>query len=99
MKTRYTWNENKRHANIAKHGLDLRDGWKVLESRYRLTLDSPRNDEARKQVFAYVYDVLTVLTLVYVQGEDAIHFISLRQASREERGIYHDWLDSEDVQP
>ena len=66
METRYTWSESKREINLAKHGLDLRDGWKVLESRYRLEIDFPRNNEPRKQVFAYVYDVLAVLALVYV---------------------------------
>ena len=73
----------------------MRDGWKVLESRYRLDIESPRNHEPRRQVFAYVYDVLTVLTLV----EDTIHFISLRRASRKEREACHEWLDNEDLQP
>ena len=99
MKTRYTWDETKRGKNLRKHGLDLRDGWKVLESRYRLEIDSDRNQESRKQVFAYVYDVLAVLTLVYLPTEDIFHFISLRRASRKERDIYYEWLDSEDVQP
>lgn len=99
MKTRYTWNDTKRCENLCKHGLDLRDGWKVLESRYRLEINSPRNNEQRKQVFAYVYDVLAVLTLVYATDDDTIHFISLRPASRKEREIYYDWLDSEIVQP
>lgn len=99
MKTRYTWNDSKRQINLSKHGLDLRDGWKVLESRYRLGIESPRNHEPRRQVFAYVYDVLTVLTLVYAQGEDTIHFNSLRRASRKEREAFDEWLDNEDLQP
>ena len=77
----------------------MRDGWKVLESRYRLDIESPRNHEPRRQVFAYVYDVLTVLTLVYAQSEDTIHFISLRRASSKEREAYHEWLDNEDLRP
>ncbi|PZN82665.1 MAG: BrnT family toxin [Candidatus Methylumidiphilus alinenensis] len=99
MNLRYTWNETKRRKNLRKHGLDLRDGWKVLESRYRLEVGSARDHEPRQQVFAYVYGVLSVLSLVYVPDEDAIHFISLRRASRKEREVYYAWLDSEDVQP
>lgn len=99
VNTRYTWNETKRRKNLRKHGMDLRDGWKVLESRYRLEIDSVRNQEARKQVFTYVYDVLMVLTLVYVPTEDALRFISLRRANHKERETYYEWLDSEDVQP
>ncbi len=99
MNTRYGWNETKRRKNLRKHGLDLRDGWKVLESRYRMEVDSTRDQEPRKQVFAYVYDVLSVLSLVYAPDKDTIQFISLRRASRNEREVYHAWLDSEDAQP
>lgn len=63
----------------------------VLESPYRMEIDTERNGEHRKQAFAYVFDILTVLTVVYQPGEVS-RIISFRPAKRREREAYHDWL-------
>jgi hypothetical protein len=94
MSERYSWRGAKRRANLVKHGLDFMDADLVLESRYRLEFDSPRNKENRKQIFAYVFDVLAVLTVVYLPGETP-HIISFWHAHREEREVYHDWLEND----
>lgn len=73
MSARYTWKETKRKANIVKHGLDFIDADLVLESPYKYEIDSPRGLQMRKQVFSYVFDELTVLTLVYQPGEIPQH--------------------------
>jgi len=90
----YSWKETKRRANIVKHGLDFMDADLVLGSHYRLEIESTRGKENRKQVFAYVFDVLAVLTVVYLPGETP-HIISFRHAHREEREVYHDWLEND----
>ncbi len=94
MTDQYSWKETKRRANIVKHGLDFIDAGLVLESKYKFEIDSPRGDEKRKQVFAYVFDVLAVLTVVYLPG-DVQHIISFRHAHRDEQEIYHDWLEND----
>jgi len=94
MSERYSWKESKRRANLVKHGLDFMDADLVLASRYRLEIDSPRNGEERKQVFAYIFEVLAVLTVVYLPGETP-HIISFRHAHRDEQEIYHDWLEND----
>ena len=66
------WDETKRQANIDKHGLDFVDAPMVLESPYRLDVDSVRAGESRMQSFAYVFDVLAVLTVVHVTRADAL---------------------------
>jgi len=91
---RYSWKETKRRTNLVKHGLDFMDADLVLENRYRLEISSPRNKEERKQVFAYVFDVLAVLTVVYLPSETP-HIISFRHAHRQEQEIYHDWLEND----
>jgi uncharacterized DUF497 family protein len=48
MKTRFTWDEAKRQANIAKHGLDFSDAGEVLDSRYRLDIQVVRQGETRQ---------------------------------------------------
>lgn len=94
MSTRYTWKETKRKANIVKHGLDFIDADLVLKSPYKYEIDSPRGQQMRKQVFSYVFDELTVLTLVYQPGE-APHIISFRHAHKDERELYYDWLEND----
>lgn len=58
------WDDTKRQANLDKHGLDFADAPMVLESPYRLDVGSVRGGETRMQSFAYVFDVLAVLTVV-----------------------------------
>lgn len=90
-----TWNEKKRTANIQKHGLDFMDSDLVLLSPYRLDVETVRNSEQRIQSFAYVFDVLMVLSVVYVAGEDWRHVISFRPAHKQEREVYFDWLEND----
>ena len=49
----YEWDEAKREANLAKHGLDFADTDLVLESPFVLIKDSPRKGEVRKEREAY----------------------------------------------
>jgi len=67
----------------------------VLESPYRLDAESVRGGEQRTQSFAYVFDVLAVLTVVHVARENALRIVSFRPASEEERSTYHDWLEND----
>ena len=96
MRSRSTWNEQKRAKNLNKHHLDFADAGLVLESQFRLDVESIRNDEARTQSFAYVFERLAVLTVVHIPGA-APHIISFRTASKEEREVYHEWLENDDT--
>ncbi|CAK0746902.1 conserved hypothetical protein [Gammaproteobacteria bacterium] len=91
MNMKYTWDETKRQSNQIKHGLDFMDADMVLSSPYLMEYESIRNGEPRSQAFAYVFDVLTVLTVVYLPGATP-RIISFRRANHNEREIYHDWL-------
>ncbi|MBI5792240.1 MAG: BrnT family toxin [Rhodocyclales bacterium] len=95
MSTQILWDEAKRQANLDKHGLDFVDATMVLESPYRLDVGSVRGGEARMQSFAYVFDVLAVLTVVHVARDDALRIVSFRPASDEERSAYHGWLEED----
>ncbi len=89
------WDPEKRQTNLDKHGLDFIDAVMVLDSKYRLDVKSVRNLELRTQAFAYLFDVLAVLTVVYVSRQRAMRIISFRLASEEERTAYHDWLKND----
>lgn len=94
MVKKYAWRESKRESNLQKHKLDFIDADMVIESPYRLDIETERNGERRQQSFAYVFDRLTVLTVVYLPGETP-HIISFRPAKRSEREVYHDWLEND----
>lgn len=92
---RYEWDETKRAANLKKHGLDFADADVVLESEYVQIVDSARHGETRQQAFAYVFDVLAVLTVVFVPGQDRCRVVSFRPAKSNERRKYHAWLEED----
>lgn len=91
----YAWDETKRARNLSKHGLDFADADLVLENPYVLVVDSPRSGELRQQAFAYVFEALAVLTVVFVPGEARCRIVSFRPAKRNERRQYHDWLEND----
>jgi uncharacterized protein len=95
MGMKIVWDKAKRAANLDKHGLDFTDAVLVLESPYRLDVMSVRGAEPRTQSFAYVFDVLAVLTVVHVARDDALRLVSFRPASEVERSVYHDWLEND----
>lgn len=91
---RYLWDEAKRQRNLAKHGLDFADADLVLDNPLKWEVESVRSDEWRRQAFAYVFNLLAVLTVVYVPGERP-RIVSFRHAGRSERIAYHDWLEND----
>ncbi len=92
---RFTFDPNKDAANVAKHGLSLADAPLVFEAPDKLTLQSPRADEARLMDVALVEVAGVVLVLVYVlRGMDEVRAISLRRASKLERTLYANWQES-----
>lgn len=95
---RLTWDESKRLSNLAKHGLDFANANWVLDSAYRLDVEVLRGGELRMQSFAYVFDVLAVLTVVHAPRDGSVRVISFRTASGDEREVYHEWLESDEDQ-
>ena len=94
MKSRFAWDEKKRAINLSKHHLDFSDAGLVLDSEFRLDVETVRKGEERTQSFAYVFEQLAVLTVVHQAGEQP-HIISFRPASKEEREVYHEWLEND----
>ena len=89
------WDENKRQANLQKHGLDFADADQVLESHYRLDIEIWRSNELRTASLSYVLGQLAVLMVVHTQREQATRIISFRPASSKEREIYNEWLENQ----
>lgn len=88
---RYVWHEAKRRTNLAKHGLDFIDAWRVIEARGCLTLETTRKGEARFQAIAAVAPWDLILSAAYVERDGLTRVLSLRRASRRERTMLDVW--------
>lgn len=90
----FTFDPAKDAANVLKHGLSLADAPLVFNAPGKLTLESPRETEARLMDVAFVEMAGVVLALVYVlRGTDEVRSISLRRASKHERKLYASWQE------
>ena len=82
----FTFDPEKDRRNRLKHGLSLLEGVGVYLSPDKLTLTSSRKGEERLMDVAEVAQQIFVL--VYVHRDKEVRFISLRFASKQERGLY-----------
>ena len=84
----FTWDEAKRKANIAKHGLDVADVGKVFAGPMVLFEDD-RNDYGEQRMIGIgLLDYLVVL-IVHVESDESIHMISMRKADSDETDLYY----------
>jgi uncharacterized protein len=80
----FEWDEMKRAANLAKHGLDFADAWQVFESLINYTYASDRNGERRQVTVGYVQGNIPV-AVIWIWRDDRQRIISMRKARYEER--------------
>jgi uncharacterized protein len=79
------WDEPKRRANLAKHGLDFAD---LSETFFDSALVKPTYSRRWAGVGK---DVGGVIAVVFVKlGAEAVSVISMRPASKNERKLYAD---------
>ena len=76
------WDEPKRLANLAKHGLDFAD---LDEAFFERSMVIPSKD---RRLIAIGRNVAGVIVVVFVTlGREGISVISMRRASRRERRL------------
>jgi len=87
---KFEWDETKREANIAKHGIDFADVPGVFEGPMLVRLDT-RHDYGEDRWFGMGLLHATVAVAIYVEweDEDTIRIISARRATRHESRDYH----------
>ena len=85
---RFTFDLAKQSSNIKKHGYDLADAQKIIESRRTLTFEDNRFDygEERFVTMGLLSDVVVVI--VTAETESEIRVISMRKADKHEQKIY-----------
>jgi uncharacterized DUF497 family protein len=78
----YEWDEAKRAANLAKHGVDFADAVGVLFDDYALTRRDPDSQNEDRMVTIGMGFSLRVLYVVWVERNgDTYRIISARKAS------------------
>lgn len=85
---RYTWDEGKRQANLAKHGLDFADAEKVFSGPLVLIEDSRHEYGEQRMIGIGLLDFLVVLIL-HVEADDEIRVISMRRANSDETDLFY----------
>ena len=85
---RFEWDEDKRKANLAKHGFDFADAEQVFESE-TTTIEDDRFDygEIRYVSFGMLGEL--VVGVVYSEEGETVRIISLRRATKNEESQYY----------
>ena len=82
---RLQWDEEKRLANLHKHGLDFRDAGKVMVGRLMNRL-SPRGAEMR---FVSIGPLASkMVAIIWTPRDGQVRIISMRRARHEEERAY-----------
>ena len=84
----FSWNETKRKANIAKHGLDFADAARVFDSPMVLFEDDRQDYGEQRMIGIGLLESLVVL-IVHVESETNIRIISMRKADSNETNLYY----------
>ena len=84
----FSWDETKRKANIAKHGLDFADASRVFESPMVLFEDDRQAYGEQRMIGIGLLESLVVL-IVHVESETHIRIISMRKADSNETNLYY----------
>lgn len=91
----FEWDETKRAANIAKHGIDFVDAPEMFQGPMFIRLDERRNyGELRWQGLGLVQG--RVVAVAYTKRDpDTIRIISLRKANSREKTLFQETLKDE----
>ncbi|MDQ7016045.1 MAG: BrnT family toxin [Gammaproteobacteria bacterium] len=86
----FEWDENKRHTNLNKHGVDFADAVGVFYDDMALTQTDPdhNHQEARLLTLGMDFQGRVLLVVNLHKIGDVIRIISARKANRQERKQY-----------
>ncbi len=78
MNMEFEWDEAKRRANLAKHGIDFLDVRQLFDGRPLVTLRSPYPEEERYLSTGIIHG--RFVTAIWTRRDAAIRIISARRA-------------------
>ena len=88
----FEWNEQKRRANIRKHGFDFRDAFKVFDSPMLVAPDDRVDYGEDRCIGIGILEGRIVVVIFTERGDDTIRIISIIKALTHERIRYEQHL-------
>jgi uncharacterized protein len=82
-----TWDEDKRRANLKKHGFDFVDAEAVFDG-VTYTYEDDRFAYGERRFVTLGLLRAIVVSIVHTEEGDRIHVISMRKGTKREREIY-----------
>ncbi|HEX6901557.1 MAG TPA: BrnT family toxin [Thermoanaerobaculia bacterium] len=89
-----TWDEDKRQANLRKHGLDF-EGCEAVFDHPVLTQEDSRRDYGEQRINLLGWLWGQVVHMTYTERGEDLHVISLREATRHETRYYFEAVSNE----
>jgi uncharacterized protein len=83
----FEWDDNKRRANVAKHGIDFIDATEVFRDPRQFTYRSTHRDHEERFISVGLVHK-RLIAVVFTQRGERIRIISARAARRKEREQY-----------
>jgi len=86
----FEWDEDKRRANLRKHGVEFADAVSAFDDDNAMTLRDAGSEGEERFVTLAADAFGRLLVVVYTWREEGIRLISARKATRRERKQYED---------
>ena len=83
---KFVWDENKNHANSAKHGIDFETATQLWNDEHRVEIHTTFSDENRSIIIGRLKTKLWAA--IFTQRGEAIRIISVRRARTKETALY-----------
>lgn len=83
----FTWDEAKRRANLAKHGVDFRDAARIFDGPLVAVEDTREGYGERRYVALGLLETV-VVSVVYTERRDSVRIISIRKALKHETRFF-----------
>ena len=87
LKVRFDWDEEKREANLRKHGLDF-IGIEALFAGPTVTAEDDRLDYGEQRFLTLGLLQGEIVMVVHTERSEAIRIISVRKALRREQELF-----------
>ena len=84
----FNWDELKRKANLAKHGIDFNDAARIFAGPLVLFEDDRADYNEQRMIAMGLLDSLVVI-VVHVESDRTIRIISIRKADKYETNLYY----------
>jgi hypothetical protein len=87
----FTWDEEKRRANIIHHGFDFMDAKETFKG-FTFTFEDDRFDYGEERFITLGLLKGTVVVIAHTEKGNEIRLISIRKATKYEQEIYFEGL-------